>query len=479
MSEIVQVARKYAQSIQVLYDARGIHGRHRVNRIARGGRHMSVSVRIASSIRRSDALNLAPDIALEAGCQNVMGVVTPDLPDHVTYQFQLPGYIDQETGLSHGMWMTYTGKDVTGLGVGLADNRREVQFKFSPPHAGVFGSTGSGKSETVRRILTSLTKTYSPDELGLILCDPDHDFDDSFTGLDHLLAPIAHMPDEIERNLTFGVNILLQRREQNLRGKNKPKQRVLVVLDETAAILEHSREIAEGALMMIGAEGLKYGIHLLISTQKPVGDEFKRFMHHILNRWVGLVDKALTSVHLTGRGGMHCHQLTGYGDLMHVAALVEERVLIALVDEKELDILPRGNPARIETPPAVLTPDRVINAAADVDDRGPGRPSVEIEPELVAEYFRGPNVTENEARERLDLKRRAHEVHRAWAVKLMKAFAAVGVMPVAIQPLARYLVADARGQEVSGLVGTALEPMYKSYARQLGLEIQRVLKEGI
>lgn len=158
------------------------------------------------------------------------------------------------------------------------------------PHCVVAGTTGSGKSEFLRGILTSLALRYPPDRIGFILID--------FKG-GTSFGPVARLPhvhsalsdlDEpvILRGLAF-IEAEIRRREslfadvkahswpeytKGFRGdsgtKRCPLPEILVAVDEFR-ILVDTFPTAMDRLMHIAAAGRSLGIHLVMSTQRPQG----------------------------------------------------------------------------------------------------------------------------------------------------------------------------------------------------------------
>jgi hypothetical protein len=158
-------------------------------------------------------------------------------------------------------------------------------------------------------------------------------------------------------------------------------------------------------------------MNLIVSSQKPTEKNLPGLIHLLLNRWVGLVDKAQTSALLTGEAGLACHRLTGRGDFVHKAGTRVERLQVALATPRDFAGLPRG-----EIKPPVVEPEdtpRILNAPIA---REGGRPPTTIEPRKVAHYvFYGPDtISISQAQELLDLKRRGHERHKDFALELLE-----------------------------------------------------------
>ncbi|WP_165168300.1 FtsK/SpoIIIE domain-containing protein [Rothia uropygialis] len=158
------------------------------------------------------------------------------------------------------------------------------------PHCVVAGTTGSGKSEFLRGILTSLALRYPPDRIGFILID--------FKG-GTSFGPVARLPhvhstlsdlDEpvILRGLAF-IEAEIRRRESlfadlkahswpeytkgfcgDSGAKRCPLPEILVAVDEFRLLVD-TFPTAMDRLMHVAAAGRSLGIHLVMSTQRPQG----------------------------------------------------------------------------------------------------------------------------------------------------------------------------------------------------------------
>lgn len=395
--ELQNRARRYARVVGLLYSRRDLSGR--LVSATRGARHLSLGVRLGDPLKLDAALALAEPLALATNITAVIAQRLPTTPGLVSYQFELPA----------GYWQSYTRADVTGLGVGLGESRRQIDFGFDPPHAGVFGTTDSGKSETVKSILAGLFTTYTPDELGAVIIDPHRDFED-FQNAAHLVAPVASTIEGIDHALAWAGQELARRLDANERdGK-----RVVVVIDEAEDALGDDKRLA--IAQRIGAEARKYLMNLIVSTQKPTQRNLPDLVDKLNNRWVGLVDNAHTSALLTGQAGLACHKLTGKGDFVHVAGATVERLQVAVATRADFDRLPR---AEIE-PPEVDEEDtpHILNYPVE---KSPGRPPNVPEPKAVAAYaFYGPGkISIQQAQEMLGLSRRAHRLNRDFAKEML------------------------------------------------------------
>lgn len=387
----------YARVINHLYGKRGIKGK--LITATRGARHLSLGIRLNDPLKLADALNLANPLALATSVPHVLSRRLPSAPGLVSYQLELQA----------GYWQSYTRADVIGLGVGLAEQRRQVDFSFEDaPHALVAGATNCGKSVAVASILAGVCDVFTPDELKLVVIDPDFDYTD-FDNVAHLAMPIAREQDQVDDALTWVGQELARRKEYNAREA----RRVLIVIDEAEDIIADEQRLA--ITQTIARGGRKFNLNLLVATQKPSQSNLPSLLNQLLNRWIGRCDSAQTSALLTGHAGLQAHKLTGAGDFLHINGAVE-RLQVAMPTRQDFDALPRVEVAW-PTLDVEDTP-RILNFP---DEKSPGRPAMEIDPVKVAVYvWHGPDgISISQAREELELKRYAHYAHRDFAISLV------------------------------------------------------------
>lgn len=397
---ISQEAEIYCKAIAVLFGGRDLRGRLVTH--ARGARHLSLGIRLADPLKLDTAVGLAEPLALAAKVPAVIAQRLPEQPGLVTYQFQL----------TEDHWRSYTRADLTGhgVGVGLAESRRQVDFSFDPPHALVVGEPGSGKTETVKSILAGLLLAVSPADLSLVIVDPHRDFED-FGNVAHLVMPIATGQDEIDGAIRWIGTEVTRRKEANQRAG----RRLVVVIDEAESTLDGQRlEI----MRRVAAESRKFVTDLIISTQKPTQKNLPDLCDKLGNRFCGLVANAQVSAFLTGQAGLACHKLTGHGDFVHVAGATQERLQVAMATSADYARLLRAEIAH----PSIPEPEAaaaIFNLEPEPEPAG-GRPPTQLDARALAYYLvNGPeSISINMARQVLGLARYAHVKHRDFAIEL-------------------------------------------------------------
>lgn len=131
------------------------------------------------------------------------------------------------------------------------------------PHLLIAGSTGSGKSVTMKSILYSLASQQSPDTLALAYIDLKRVELACLGELPHCFAGAVDPEAAVE--LLQGLNREMDRRYRD-GGTCLP--RVVLAVDEMADLLLGTPQ-AEPLLVRLAQMGRAAGIHLILATQRP------------------------------------------------------------------------------------------------------------------------------------------------------------------------------------------------------------------
>lgn len=154
-------------------------------------------------------------------------------------------------------------------------------------HALVGGATGTGKTNLLHLLVLMLSTTYSPEELELYLVDFKEgvEFQDYVTyALPHAravvleaerefgLSVLLHLVREMERRSQVfkaaGVSDIREYRQRT--GQTMP--RILLIMDEYVVLFSEDDRLSLQASEALGAlvmRGRSFGIHVLLSAQRP------------------------------------------------------------------------------------------------------------------------------------------------------------------------------------------------------------------
>ena len=195
------------------------------------------------------------------------------------------------------------------IGVGQNGNAVTLDLKESAhggmgPHGMVVGATGSGKSEMLRTLVSSLVIGHPPDRLALMLVD----FKGGATfaameDIPHMAGMITNLQDDLTlvdrmRDALFGE---MQRRQEILKEAGnlpnvtayhdqieagadlEPLPHLLVIIDEFSELLTAKPDFAE-LFVAIGRIGRSIGVHLLLATQKLEMGKIRGLESHLSYR---------------------------------------------------------------------------------------------------------------------------------------------------------------------------------------------------
>jgi len=170
--------------------------------------------------------------------------------------------------------------------VGVSVTSQLIFADFSDPnmcHALIAGASGSGKSEFLKAMVTSLISQNTPDTLRLSIIDPKILTFGGLNGSPYLTGPvISEMEPAIsclkaaagEMNKRY--HILEKEGFENLKSRFLAGQKdipyLFIIFDEFADLIlsgkEEKKEF-ESLVARIAAKGRAAGIHLILATQRP------------------------------------------------------------------------------------------------------------------------------------------------------------------------------------------------------------------
>ena len=202
------------------------------------------------------------------------------------------------------------------------------------PHFLLAGSTGGGKSEALLTLLRGAAHFYGPDRLRLLMVDPKGTELTPLRALPHCLNGIASSAEDAIDLLNNAAEEMDRRYKafaengardiDELRAKGILLPRWMIVLDEYADLIHDAaaqREV-EASLKRVAQKARAAGIHVVISTQKPIVAVVNTVIRGSLPGRIALrvVTAAESRVILDETGA---EDLTGKGDaLLKVGARV-------------------------------------------------------------------------------------------------------------------------------------------------------------
>ena len=157
------------------------------------------------------------------------------------------------------------------VGMRMGDELQYLDLVRDGPHGLLIGQTGSGKSELLQTIITTLATIYRPTEVTFLLIDYKAGLAlESFRHLPHTIGFLSNVssPALIQRFITM-LRAEAIRREMRLKqGKSSP--RLVIIIDEFAEMAKRTETVLD-ELFTITRVGRELGMHLLLAAQRPEG----------------------------------------------------------------------------------------------------------------------------------------------------------------------------------------------------------------
>ncbi len=247
------------------------------------GQRRPHKVRVSQIAALADDLALAlaaPSLRVEAPVpgRSVVGIEVPN--DRVSL-VTLRAVMESDAFAATDSPLTIAlGEDVAGSPV--------VADLGTMPHLLIAGTTGSGKSISIKAIATCLAMTNYPEELRFVMIDPKMVELTHFNGLPHLLGHtevelerigrvlrwVAHEMDERYRKFAAaGARHIDDYNEKiGVRDPGQRLPRIVVLIDELADLMMLAPEETERTICRIAQMARATGIHLVVATQRPSVD---------------------------------------------------------------------------------------------------------------------------------------------------------------------------------------------------------------
>ncbi len=169
----------------------------------------------------------------------------------------------------------------------LAGDVWTIDLACDGPHLLVGGTTGSGKSELLRTLVTSLALECSPEDMTFVLVD--YKGGSAFgecADLPHTVGLVTNLDEGLARRALISLGAEITRREGLLaasgardfadhrrRVGNSPNRglpRLVIVIDEFRLLADELPDFVDG-VVSLAAVGRSLGVHLVLATQRPAG----------------------------------------------------------------------------------------------------------------------------------------------------------------------------------------------------------------
>lgn len=315
---------------------------------------LELRIQVAQGVRVQAVTKANPDLALALGIPSVRLVQAGGY-----FSLQVPIQTKRSVPLSALLRRA----DVTGTRavLGLTENGRPLVVDLASPetpHILIAGTTGSGKTELLKTLATSMALTQHRHLLAFVVLDPKVRPDDPYSLIaDYLLMPTLHTLEDQMMGLKQVVEAMVMRPIRN--PNNMP--RIVVIVDELADLCMSGGKEAVMLLTRIAQRGREAGVHLVAATQKPATKEIGTLLKANLPlRLVGRVTSRIDSNVASGVAELGAEALPGRGAFIAVGPGRPLRFQGALCDidlpkrERKYPItVISGSPAGVHTAEAL------------------------------------------------------------------------------------------------------------------------------
>ncbi|MFF4652824.1 type VII secretion protein EccCa [Streptomyces sp. NPDC001380] len=282
---------------------------------------------------------------------------------------------------------------LTGEGEPLVLDLKEAAQGGVGPHGLVVGATGSGKSELLRTLVTGLTMTHAPEQLGFVLVDFKGGA--TFAGvteLPHVAGLITNLADDLalvdrvraalqgeqqrrQRMLRDAGNVDSVREYQILQAQGatdihgrplEPMPYLMVVVDEFGELLTRRPDFID-LFVQIGRVGRSLGMHLLLATQRLDEGRLRGLESHLSYRICLRTFSAAESRAVIGTPDAYTLPSIPGSAYLRVDESVYQRFRVAHVSAPHQEPGTDAEPVRRTAPPVLFglrTPEDVRRAAA-------------------------------------------------------------------------------------------------------------------
>lgn len=225
------------------------------------------------------------------------------------------------------------------------------------PHAVVAGITGAGKSELLTTWVTAMAAGRSTDEVTFLLADfKGGTAFDRLAGLPHVTGVVTDLDDRGARRAIESLRAEIRYREATLaargaRDVSDPAAglpRLVIVVDEFAALLQHAPELA-AVFTDVAARGRALGMHLILGTQRATGVVREALLTNCPLRLSLRVTDAADSRFLLGGDEAATEPERGVAHIRTADAMRATRVRVALTSDADIAAIRAdavGHPAR-------------------------------------------------------------------------------------------------------------------------------------
>ena len=286
--------RELSSNLEKTLENFGIDGY--VPRITVGPRVTRFEISLAPGVRVDKVIKHQKDIAVAMKTENIRlqapipgkDAVGVEVPNQVSNSVYLRSLLESKA------WNNSKAAIPLVLGCDI-DGKAAILDLAKAPHLLVAASSQSEKYNCLNTIIMSLLFRFSPDDLKLLMIDPQVVDFEMYRPLPHLATPIINNPEKALLSLDWGVSEMERRYKvlKKVKAKNlvtfnsrQPEPQpvtdddgnvippklpiVVIIMNELSDAMKGIRKVdMETDICRIAQKGRAVGIHLIIATQFP------------------------------------------------------------------------------------------------------------------------------------------------------------------------------------------------------------------
>ena len=234
----------------------------------------------ARGVKVSAVEQVARDVARAMKCETARVVEMPgtgaigiELPNKDREIVQLQELLDARA--------FKTSKAALALALGKTiDGKPVVADLAAAPHLLMGGTTGSGKSVTLKTMIQSMICRLPPAKVRFLMVDAKTDLA-AYDALPHMLAPVIGDMGKVARVLEWGVAEMKRRYAAMKKAgavdlaeyngeTHEPMVRLVIIIDELAELMsKENAATVSPPMQRLAQMGRACGIHIIAGTQRP------------------------------------------------------------------------------------------------------------------------------------------------------------------------------------------------------------------
>ncbi len=329
--------------------------------VTRGPSITLYEVALSQGVKVSKLLSLEDDFCVALGSPDLR-FLTP-IPGKSAIGIEVPNKVRSLVTLGDIMLPSDKSSrdDLLTVPIGKSFSGEIVNMTINNmPHILIAGATNSGKSVCLNAIIVALLMKARPSEVKLIMVDPKMVELSMYNGIPHLLAPVivdprkaAHVLSWVLEEMKNRFQMLLDYNCKTLEEFNfmvkkdaekdselKPLPYILVIIDELADLMMVAASEVEDSICRLAQMARAVGIHLIISTQKPVVKILTGLIKTNIPARIAfrVTDYTDSRVILEHAGA---EKLIGKGDMLYLSPQAHrpERLQGAFITTKEISLI--------------------------------------------------------------------------------------------------------------------------------------------